>query len=580
MKMKLYFFIAFTFAILFNAHAQTNYYVDKATGNDMNNGLSTASAWQTIQKAANAATPNSIVNIKAGTYNENVVVNVSGTAGNPITFRNYFNDIVIIDGATTIGSTMVKITNKNYLNFQNLTIQNKTINDAQGILVETTGTTTSTTLSFKNISIKNINWTNNAATTPTSSDNAQGFIVYGGDGGITNLTVDSLQVSDNILGFSEAVAINGNVDGFVVKNCKVHDNTNIGIDIIGHEGTCSILALDEARNGIVANNECYSNVSSYATSGGIYIDGTKNITVEKNKCYENGFGIEVGAELDGVSQLITVKNNLLFNNEQAGLSIGGYDIGTTGQVINCDVRNNTFFQNNSLNDGTGEISMTKASNCSFENNVFYTNSQNVLMSIDNISPQTGNVFNYNCWYSPNNDPNNITVNWRTNTYSTFATYKAGTSQEANSIYANPNLTAATLPAPDLHLLLSSPCINAGKPTTSISVGETDYDENPRIAASSIDIGAYEYGSSNGIADLYTNSQDFKMYPNPTTGMLSITSLSKIELLQIFDLQGKLVYQNKVDELATKVDMTNYVTGMYFIKMKCNTSESNFKLSKE
>ena len=152
MKMKLYFFIAFTFAILYNANAQTNYYVDKATGNDINNGLSTASAWQTIQKAANAATPNSIVNIKAGTYNENVVVNVSGTAGNPITFKNYFNDIVIIDGATTIGSTMVKITNKNYLNFQNLTIQNKTINDAQGILVETTGTTTSTTLSFKNIS--------------------------------------------------------------------------------------------------------------------------------------------------------------------------------------------------------------------------------------------------------------------------------------------------------------------------------------------------------------------------------------------------------------------------------------------
>ena len=37
----------------------------------------------------------------------------------------------------------------------------------------------------------------------------------------------------------------------------------------------------------------------------------------------------------------------------------------------------------------------------------------------------------------NNNANSIVVNWRVTTYSTFASYKTGTSQEANSIYGNP-----------------------------------------------------------------------------------------------------------------------------------------------
>jgi parallel beta-helix repeat protein len=490
--------IAALMLITAQSFCQTIYYVDKATGIDANNGTSLATAWKTIQKACNSATPNSIVQIKAGTYNENVVVNVSGTLGNPITFKNYQNDVVMIDGTGTVGGTLLTITNKNYLNFQNITIQNKTVNDAQGVLVETSGTSTSTDLSFKNLVIKNIKWTSSAATVPNATKNAQGFIVYGRNGGIKNITIDSCQVFGNILGFSEALALNGNIDGFTVKNCIIHDNTNIGIDIIGHEGTSTNAATDEARNGTVVNNICYKNVSAYATSAGIYIDGSKNVTIEKNSCYENGWGIEVGAELNGTTQNITVKNNLIYNNQEAGMSIGGFDISTTGQVINCTVRNNTFFQNNYANDGVGEFTMTKASNCVFDNNIFYTNSQNIIMNIENISPQTGNKFNYNCWFTPSNDTNSINVAWRGTAYTTFAGYRSATSQDANSVYNNPSITTPVLPAPDLHLLTASACINAGNTATVISSGETDYYNNARIGGGRIDIGANETGTGSGV----------------------------------------------------------------------------------
>jgi len=565
--------IIITFAILLGTirytNAQTNYYVDALNGNDSNNGISLTSAWKTIQKACNSAIPNSVVQIKAGTYHENLVVNVSGTPGNFITIKNYMNDVVLIDGTGTTGTTMLQVTNKNDLGFENLTIQNLTVNNAQGILVETAGSGTSTNLLFKNIVIKNINWTINPSTIPTSNDNAQGFIAYGGDGGITNITIDSCRVFSNIIGFSEAMSMDGNVNGFTIKNCEIHDNTNIGIDIAGNYGTSSNPATDHARNGTVSENSCYSNVSNYATSGGIYIDGGKNVTVEKNKCYENGWGIEVGCEENGTTDSVTVKNNLIFNNQQAGMAIGGYTTATTGQVLNSTFRNNTFFQNNSLNDGTGELSLTKLSNCTLENNIFYTNSQNVLMSVDNISPQTNNIFNYNCWFTPSNNTNNITVNWRTSTYATFADYKNGASQEVNSIYSNPNLNNPVLPMPDLHLLTTSACIDGGMPGTIVTNGETDFDENARITGGRIDIGAYEFTGTNGINSRNTNNNQSYIYPDPFYYRAIISFNTELinadlKVYNTFGEEIKVVKNIYGREIKINRDQLN--EGVYFYKI--------------
>jgi parallel beta-helix repeat protein len=552
--------------ILLHTTAQTNYFVDAGTGNDNNNGTSLGTAWKTIQKACNTASPNSVVQIKGGIYHENLVMNVSGTASNPITFKNYNAEQVLIDGTGTSGTCMLTITNKNYLNIQNLILQNKTVKDAQGILVETTGSATSTGLTFSNITIKSINWTNNALTLPTANDNAQGFIAYGRNGGITNLTIEGAQIINNILGYSEALSLDGNISGFIIKNCYIHDNTNIGIAAIGNYKTSTVPATDHARNGSITGNTCYKNVSLYATSGGIYIDGGKSITVEKNICYENGNGIELGCEENGTADSITVKNNLIYNNQQVGIYVGGYTTQTTGQVLNSIIRNNTLFQNNYSKDGTGEVALSKASNCIFENNIFYTNSENTLMSVDDITPQTGNVFNYNCWFTPSGNASDITVNWKKNTYTTFATYKTGTSQETSSIFKNPMLTAASLPAPDLHLDPNSPCINTGNPSSVIGNGETDYTGNPRKTGV-IDMGAYELLST-GIFATDRSTSSF-CYPNPF--IVETTLFSSVDLknatLKIYNLHGQEISEEKeISGQQISIRRSALIRGVYLYRI--------------
>src|SRR5438874_2228213 len=77
------------------AAAARVYYVDGAQGNNQNDGLTLATAWKTIQKSFDAAVAGSIVEIRGGTYYEQLEVHVSGTAGNPVTFTNYNNEQVI-----------------------------------------------------------------------------------------------------------------------------------------------------------------------------------------------------------------------------------------------------------------------------------------------------------------------------------------------------------------------------------------------------------------------------------------------------------------------------------------------------
>src|SRR6267154_1866668 len=89
------------------ALAQKAFYVDAAHGNNINNGLSPAKAWKTIQKAADSAKPGSTVYILKGVYKEKIEMHVTGTAAAPITFRNYNNDSVFVDGTGFAASSLL-----------------------------------------------------------------------------------------------------------------------------------------------------------------------------------------------------------------------------------------------------------------------------------------------------------------------------------------------------------------------------------------------------------------------------------------------------------------------------------------
>jgi len=553
-----------------------SYYVDGSSGNDNNSGTSLGQAWQTIQKAFDNSTAGSTVYIRGGTYNENVYANVSGTPGNPITFRNYQNEIVLLDGTGTPQTEMLYIEDQSHLIIQNITVQNKVANYSSGITLSATASGGVSNITLKNLKITGINWTSNPNATPTSNNNSNPLVVYGSGtnqaNAITNILIDSCEIYNNITGFSEALAFDGNVDGFTVSNNLVHDNKNIGIDFAGNYVASSNPLVDQARNGKCFQNICYNNVSNYATSAGIYVDGGKDIVIERNTCYGNGWGIEIGCEENGSTSNIIVRDNVIYNNKEAGLSIGGYNSATTGQVLNSSVLNNTFLKDDYSNSGIGEVYITKMSNCKIENNIFYTNAQNILISRDNISPFSNNSINYNCWYTPNNNSSSITINWGASSYSSFANYVSQTGMDVNSIYADPNLTNSTVANPDFHLLNTSMCINAGDPSFVTGNNETDYFGGTRIENIIVDIGAHEFPLMIFVNEI-ENQNLISLYPNPFSES-AIVLISDFQFedydLEIYDLAGMRVQNNKLNSQYSSLVRGNLASGMYFYTVKSET----------
>ena len=470
------------------------YYVDNKIGNDNNTGKDITVPWKTIQKAANSASPGSTVFIRRGIYYENIIMNVTGNEIHPITFTNYMNDSVIIDGTNSHENILLEITNKSYLNFKGLVFQNLTKNNAQGISITATANGKVAGLSFNNIRIRNINWNNNSTIIPSDNNNSQPFIVYGKgselSNSVTDLIINNCEFTNNITGFSEVVSLDGNISNFIITNNYVHHNTNIGIAIIGNYGTSSNTQLDNARNGLIVQNVCNNNVSLYATSGGIYVDGGKDLKIERNTSFENGYGIEVGNERNGTASNIVVVSNIIYNNENAGLAIGGYDDKTSGQVLNCKFYNNTLYRNNTNNDGSGEIYITKASNCSIQNNIIVTNLQNILYTLVPILPQSDNSLDFNCWNIPSTIESNAKINWLNKVYNGYNNYISSTMQDKKSIFSNPLFNQVKYPYPQFSVSNISPCVNKGNIGILSDLKQLDFLGLPLIENGMVSMGAY------------------------------------------------------------------------------------------
>lgn len=77
----------------------------------------------------------------------------------------------------------------------------------------------------------------------------------------------------------------------------------------------------------------------------------------------------------------------------------------------------------------------------------------------------------------------------------------------------------------------------------------------------------------------TNFLDYSYYPNPTTGKVTINSKDAITEVAVYNLQGQLLFNQKMNDLTTNVDISQFATGTYFFKLKFNEKEANFKILK-
>jgi len=432
-----------------------------------------------------------------------------------------------------------------------------------------------------NCKISEIHFSSDPYAPINENTNSQPLIVYGvEDTPITDLLIEGCEIYDSCTGYSEALAINGNVDGFEISENIVRDISNIGIDIIGHEGTCSNPDLDQARNGVIDWNIVYNCQSPYASSAGIYVDGGKDLIIENNTVYDNQWGIEVGCENPGkTTSGVIVRNNVIYGNTSAGIQLGGYDYPTgSGKVTDSKILNNTCFNNATTNHYDGELTLTYSENCEIVNNIFYaTNPEAQTMALEDVDTiPPGLVMNYNLWYHPDG-ADAIYIYWNGTDYESFDTFVDGTELGGNSIFSDPILESVSTTNPDLHIKSDSPAINAADQLYIADAGEEDMDDEARVNES-LDMGADEYYVSSGIFSQQSKEANI-VYPNPASNVVYIQNeldIYKIVKVELIYLSGKVI--KEFNHLPTAgISLSDIQPGLYLIKISKNNSIGLTKL---
>ena len=309
-----------------------------------------------------------------------------------------------------------------------------------------------------------------------------------------NIRIENNEIFDLKLGSSEAVVVNGNVDGFVIKNNYIHNSNNIAIDAIGFEGSSPDSKYDQARSGLIFGNVIHA-VSSrgnpaYGNSvsaGGIYVDGGRDIIIDSNTVYDSDIGVEIASEHRGKSTSnVIVRNNVLSFNLMAGVAMGGYD-SARGITENCLIINNTFYKNNSEDLG-GEIFLQfYTHNNVIKNNIIVAGNYNKFFTNGDSSGNVGNVLDHNLYYSSN--PKTASFEWKNLTYVGLATFQKSTNLDMHSLYADPLFENES--QGNFRPLSSSPAINKGENLGTV-LGAIDRDSETRVQDGEVDLGAFEF----------------------------------------------------------------------------------------
>jgi parallel beta helix pectate lyase-like protein/uncharacterized protein DUF1565 len=480
--------------------SNSSFYVAK-TGNDSNPGTQ-AAPWRTIQHAADSVRAGATVNVRGGIYEERLTLKSSGNATDGfITFRSYPGETAVLDAEHLVPdgrSGIVTIHSQSYVRIEGFEIRNYRTAERRltplGISVIGAGSH----IELLKNNVHHIEQTFNGRDAPGHGANGFGIAVYGTDAKtpISELVIDGNQVHHLKTGSSESLVVNGNVTNFRITHNVVHDNNNIGIDVIGFERTAPDPAVDQARDGVVRGNLVYNITSrgnpAYGNdenSDGIYVDGGTRILIEQNVMHDVDFGIELASEhKDRATSYIVARNNLIYRCHTAGVSIGGY-APERGHTEHSTVVGNTLYDNDTSGTGSGEFQMQwNLSDNIFANNIVYAGPR-CLFALNRSQAKQGPppvMIDHNLYYCALGSKASKWV-VSSGPVTGFDNYVQATGNDRHSRFQDPHFVDAPR---DFHLRSDSPAIAAGT-TEGVPVGEMDVEGSPRVKVGKIDLGCYQ-----------------------------------------------------------------------------------------
>jgi len=79
-----------------------------------------------------------------------------------------------------------------------------------------------------------------------------------------------------------------------------------------------------------------------------------------------------------------------------------------------------------------------------------------------------------------------------------------------------------------------------------------------------------WGSSNEISITEKISNQIKIYPNPTEGVIHIKNAELLSIIDVYNIEGKLTYRGPVKK---SINLSHLDSGFYFVQIKTKTNES-------
>ncbi len=464
-------------------------------GNDASSGTA-QSPWRHLQYAADQVGAGDTVCARGGTYAELLSITAGGSdAGGEIVFEAYPDEQPVIDGTglSIPGGQwgLITLADVDRVVVRGFEVRNYSTTSAAkvpiGIYVTGAG---------KGVRLLGNHIHDIRTTASGCAANAFGLKVDGTRAAISisELVIAGNEVDHLVLGCSESLSLDGNVEHWQIIGNSVHDTNNIGIGAIGFEGVAPNPSVDQARDGLIAGNTVY-NISSFGNpaygneyaADGIYVDGGTRIVIERNLVHHVDIGIEIASEHAGrTSSDVIVRSNLVHSGNSVAISIGGY-AASVGGSERVSIVNNTLFDNDRVNSYSGEFQIQfHATSNVFKNNIVRAGSQGLLVNAFAADTAIPAEMDHNLYFTSATTPAWV---WKGIEYNSLASYKSGSGEDANAVSANPQFVNTAMP--DLHVQPASPAVGAGINLGSTLVGTLDYAEAARIQGAQIDIGAYE-----------------------------------------------------------------------------------------
>ncbi len=471
--------------------------------------------YATIQDAINASANGDEIIVRPGTYVENIdflgkAILVTSDAGPSdtiidgnrlgpvVTFENGEGPDSIIEGFTlTRGAVLAGI----YCSTASPTIRNNivTLNNQHGIYCYQG----SPTIDMNTVSRNAGDWDGGAGIfcafgDPVITNNkiyqnkCYNHPGHSGMGGCGIFVEDcpSVIIDGNIVAYNEGKGKGGGIrnsdesravitNNLIVANCSTYGG-GLAFRYGGGFILNNIIAYNEGEKqgggiharmayGRIADNLITKNVATSGEGGGIYFWlSSTSVTIRGNTISENKAGTK-GGGIFGSEVYSTISENIVFNNSTGARGGGFYFKNSKLYTVNNTIFGNEASAANSLGGGA----YLESSTVLLANSIFWNNSS---------------TFGPEAFVDAESELGVKHCDVEGGLASIEAETGAGTSWD-NNIDADPMM--ADPANGDFHLLWDSPCKDAGD-ETSPGMATNDFEGDPRIAGSAVDIGADEF----------------------------------------------------------------------------------------